>query len=115
MVAPPAFRNCFTFLTYYTIYVALRARPRFASHKQLSEERRSSIQKINHKFNDKRENLCYNNTIKQTTTFLRKETYIMKTLTSAIFFCECEQAVFQYEEYSFALCAHIKIGTNRLD
>lgn len=39
----------------------------------------------------------------------------MKTIISGIFYYECEQAVFQCEEYGFGQCAHIKIGRNRLD
>ncbi len=61
--------------------------------------------KFNYKLNDKPQKLCYDTINRQTKPNFRKGDADMKAMTSANFYYECEQAIFQSEEYS---CSEVR-------
>ena len=65
---------------------------------------------FNQKFNDKRRKKCYHNSVRQTKPIFEKGDQAMKTMTTAIFYIECEQEAISTSEYSFIECAHLKIS-----
>lgn len=60
------------------------------------------LKNFNYKLNDKSSKLCYDTINRQTEPNFRKGDADMKTMTSANFYYECEQAIFQSEEYSYS-------------
>ncbi len=63
---------------------------------------------FNHKLNDKWDFLCYTDARNQEQLLLQKGTRIMKVITSAICYMGEREAIFHFEEYSFAKHAHFQ-------
>ena len=63
---------------------------------------------FNHKLNDKSTILCYTDFRNQEQLLLQKGTRIMKVINSAICYMGEREAIFQFEEYSFAKHAHFQ-------
>ena len=63
---------------------------------------------FNHKLNDKSTILCYTDFRNQEQLLSQKGTRIMKVITSAICYMGEREAIFQFEEYSFAKHAHFQ-------
>lgn len=59
----------------------------------------------NYKLNDKLPELCYDTINRQPKPNFRKGDADMKAMTSANFYYECEQAIFQSEKYS---CSEVR-------
>ncbi len=66
-----------------------------------SDRKPRLLKNFNYKLNDKPPKLCYDIINRQTEPNSGKGDADMKTMTSANFCYECEQAVFQSEEYSY--------------